>query len=57
MDEINEFRAEHSIHVGDGGGIAPALQRAPRSGPPSLINVWNGPEAYAPGTTNQTMYK
>ena len=27
------------------------------SGTPSLINVWVDPDAYAPGTMNQTMYK
>ena len=37
--------------------IAPALQRARESGKPSLINVWVDPEAFAPGTMNQTMYK
>ena len=35
----------------------PALQRARESGKPSLINVWVDPDAYAPGTMNQTMYK
>jgi hypothetical protein len=24
---------------------------------PSLINVWVDPDAFAPGTMNQTMYK
>jgi thiamine pyrophosphate-dependent acetolactate synthase large subunit-like protein len=37
--------------------IQPALQRARASGKPSLINVWIDPEAYAPGTMNQTMYR
>lgn len=37
--------------------IRPALERARESGKPSLINVWVDPEAYAPGTMNQTMYK
>jgi acetolactate synthase-1/2/3 large subunit len=37
--------------------IHPALQRARASGKPSLINVWIDPEAYAPGTMNQTMYR
>jgi acetolactate synthase-1/2/3 large subunit len=37
--------------------IAPALQRAHESGLPLLINVWVNPDAYAPGATNQTMYK
>jgi acetolactate synthase-1/2/3 large subunit len=37
--------------------IRPALERARESGKPSLINVWIDPEAFAPGTMNQTMYK
>ncbi|WP_225771179.1 thiamine pyrophosphate-binding protein [Inquilinus sp. Marseille-Q2685] len=37
--------------------IRPALERARESGKPSLINVWIDPDAYAPGTMNQTMYK
>jgi acetolactate synthase-1/2/3 large subunit len=37
--------------------IAPALQRARESGKPALINVWIDPNAFAPGTMNQTMYK
>jgi acetolactate synthase-1/2/3 large subunit len=37
--------------------IRPALDRARASGLPSLINVWIDPNAYSPGTTNQTMYK
>ena len=32
-------------------------ERARESGKPSLINVWIDPDAYAPGTMNQTMYK
>ena len=32
-------------------------ERARESGKPSLINVWVDPDAYAPGTMNQTMYK
>ena len=43
--------------VRDPHDIAPALQRARESGKPSLINVWVDPEAFAPGTMNQTMYK
>ena len=41
----------------------PARHRARRCsapaspGKPSLINVWVDPDAYAPGTMNQTMYK
>ena len=37
--------------------IRPALERARESGKPSLINVWVDPNAFAPGTMNQTMYK
>jgi acetolactate synthase I/II/III large subunit len=43
--------------VSDPSQIRPALERARESGKPSLINVWVDPEAYAPGTMNQTMYK
>jgi acetolactate synthase-1/2/3 large subunit len=43
--------------VRDPADIAPALQRAHESGLPLLINVWVNPDAYAPGATNQTMYK
>lgn len=55
VTEIDEFPTENPIYVSGSG--APALQRARRPGLPSLINVWIDPEAYAPGTTNQTMYK
>ena len=37
--------------------IRTALERARESGKPSLINVWIDPNAFAPGTMNQTMYK
>ena len=38
--------------------IAPGAASGPASpGKPSLINVWVDPDAYAPGTMNQTMYK
>jgi thiamine pyrophosphate-dependent acetolactate synthase large subunit-like protein len=43
--------------VRDPKDIRPALERARESGLPSLINVWIDPEAYSPGTMNQTMYK
>ncbi|WP_189963646.1 hypothetical protein [Streptomyces violascens] len=43
--------------VRDPADIAPALRRARESGKLSLINVWVAPDAYAPGTVNQTMYK
>lgn len=37
--------------------LAPALQRARESGTCAILNVWLDPDAYAPGTQNQTMYK
>jgi acetolactate synthase-1/2/3 large subunit len=37
--------------------IRPALERARNSGSCAIINVWLDPDAYAPGTENQTMYK
>jgi acetolactate synthase-1/2/3 large subunit len=43
--------------VRDPRDIRPALERARESGKPSLINVWVDPDAFAPGTVNQTMYK
>jgi acetolactate synthase I/II/III large subunit len=47
----------HGEEVTEAAQIGPALRRARESGKPSLINVWVDPEAYAPGTQNQTMYK
>jgi acetolactate synthase-1/2/3 large subunit len=43
--------------VRDPKDIRPALERARESGLPSIINVWVDPDAFAPGTMNQTMYK
>jgi acetolactate synthase-1/2/3 large subunit len=37
--------------------IRPALERAREAGTCAVINVWLDPDAYAPGTENQTMYK
>lgn len=37
--------------------LAPAMERARQSGTCAVINVWLDPDAYAPGTQNQTMYK
>ncbi|HTX55902.1 MAG TPA: thiamine pyrophosphate-binding protein [Candidatus Acidoferrales bacterium] len=37
--------------------IRPALERARAAGTCAIINVWLDPDAYAPGTENQTMYK
>lgn len=37
--------------------IRPALERARASGTCAIVNVWLDPDAYAPGTENQTMYR
>jgi acetolactate synthase-1/2/3 large subunit len=56
-DEFARMLGGYGEEVRDPKDIAPALQRARESGLPSLINVWVDPDAYAPGTMNQTMYK
>ena len=46
--------------VREASQIRPALDRAREAaanGQAALINVWIDPDAYAPGTMNQTMYK
>jgi acetolactate synthase I/II/III large subunit len=43
--------------VREPGQIRPALERARESGTCAVVNVWLDPDAYAPGTENQTMYK
>ena len=56
-DEFARMLGGYGEEVRDPADIAPAMQRARESGLPSLINVWVDPDAYAPGTVNQTMYK
>ncbi|HKN51075.1 MAG TPA: thiamine pyrophosphate-dependent enzyme, partial [Amycolatopsis sp.] len=55
--EFARMLGGYGEEVHDPAGIGPALRRARESGKPSLINVWVDPDAYAPGTMNQTMYK
>ncbi|BCB76812.1 hypothetical protein Pflav_032220 [Phytohabitans flavus] len=55
--EFAKMLGGYGEEVRDPADIAPALRRARESGLPSLINVWIDPDAYAPGTMNQTMYK
>ncbi|MET9274958.1 thiamine pyrophosphate-binding protein [Kribbella sp. NPDC003557] len=56
-DEFARMLGGYGEEVRDPADIGPALLRARESGLPSLINVWVDPDAYAPGTMNQTMYK
>ncbi|MGW1838967.1 thiamine pyrophosphate-binding protein [Streptomyces sp. NPDC002067] len=56
-DRFARMLGGYGEEVRDPAQIRPALQRARESGKPSLINVWVDPDAYAPGTMNQTMYK
>ena len=56
-DQFAKMLGGYGEEVRDPADIAPAMQRARESGLPSLINVWIDPDAYAPGTMNQTMYK
>ena len=57
FEEFAKMLGGYGEAVRDPKQIRPALERARASGKPSLINVWIDPEAYSPGTTNQTMYK
>ncbi|MBA2637415.1 MAG: acetolactate synthase [Solirubrobacterales bacterium] len=55
--EYAKMLGGHGEEVTEPGDIRPALERARESGKPSLVNVWVDPDAFAPGTMNQTMYK
>jgi acetolactate synthase-1/2/3 large subunit len=57
FDKFAQILGGYGEEVRDPKDIRPALERARESGLPSLINVWIDPEAYSPGTQNQTMYK
>ncbi len=56
-DEFAKMLGGYGEEVRDPKDLRPALERARESGKPSLINVWIDPNAFAPGTMNQTMYK
>jgi acetolactate synthase-1/2/3 large subunit len=56
-EEFARMLGGHGEAVREPSEIRPALERARASGKPSLVNVWIDPDAYAPGTMNQTMYK
>lgn len=57
FDRFAEMLGGYGEEVREPAQIGPALRRARESGKPSLINVWVDPDAFAPGTLNQTMYK
>ncbi len=57
FEKFAQILGGYGEEVRDPKDIRPALERARESGLPSLINVWIDPEAYSPGTQNQTMYK
>ncbi|MBM3518246.1 MAG: acetolactate synthase [Alphaproteobacteria bacterium] len=57
FDEFARMLGGHGEEVRKPKDIRPALERARASGKPSLVNVWIDPNAYSPGTQNQTMYK
>ncbi len=57
FDEFARMLGGYGEEVREPGQIRGALERARESGKPSLINVWVDPDAFAPGTMNQTMYK
>jgi thiamine pyrophosphate-dependent acetolactate synthase large subunit-like protein len=56
-DRFAQMLGGYGEEVREPGQIRPALERAGESGRPALINVWIDPDAFAPGTMNQTMYK
>lgn len=56
-DRFAEMLGGYGEEVVEPSQIRPALERARESGKPSLVNVWVDPDAFAPGTLNQTMYK
>jgi acetolactate synthase-1/2/3 large subunit len=56
-DKFAQMLGGYGEEVREPHQIRPALERARESGKPALINVWIDPNAFAPGTMNQTMYK
>ncbi len=56
-DEYAKMLGGYGEEVREPSQLRGAFERARESGKPSLINVWIDPDAFAPGTMNQTMYK
>jgi acetolactate synthase I/II/III large subunit len=57
FEKFADMLGIHGEAVREPGKIRPALERARASGTCAIVNVWLDPNAYAPGTENQTMYK
>ena len=57
FEKFAEMLGVYGEAVHDPAEIRPALERARAAGTCAVINVWLDPDAYAPGTENQTMYK
>lgn len=57
FEKFADMLGIHGEAVREPSEIAPALQRARDAGTCAIVNVWLDPDAYAPGTQNQTMYK
>lgn len=57
FEKFADMLGIHGEAVRDPEEIRPALERARAAGTCAVVNVWLDPDAYAPGTQNQTMYK
>ena len=57
FEKFAEMLGIYGEAVREPAQIRPALERARASGTCAIVNVWLDPDAYAPGTENQTMYK
>jgi acetolactate synthase-1/2/3 large subunit len=57
FEKFADMLGIHGEAVRHPADLAPALERARQSGTCAIVNVWLDPDAYAPGTQNQTMYK
>jgi acetolactate synthase-1/2/3 large subunit len=56
-DRVVEAMGGYGEHVTEPAQIRPALERARRSGKPSLINVMVDPNVFSSGTMTQSMFK
>jgi acetolactate synthase-1/2/3 large subunit len=56
-DRVVEAMGGYGEHVTEPSQIRPALERARRSGKPSLVNVMVDPNVFSSGTMTQSMFK